>query len=74
MFEHDDDMKRTQTLSVRCTAELEAQLQAIALAHDVSLSTLINEALEQLAARERRRYEQLRRAFGANEDLPSERG
>ena len=66
-----DMAKRTSTLSVRCTAELEDKLTAIAMANGTSLSSLINEQLEHLAEREHRRYQQLKRAFEINEGLPA---
>jgi uncharacterized protein (DUF1778 family) len=65
-----DMNKRTATISARVTPELEAQIQAIALARDTTVSDLTYQALSDLAARERRAFEQLSRAFGVGQDLP----
>lgn len=61
--------KRTSTISARVPSDLEHQLQQIALAHDTTLSDLICQALTDLADRERARYQKLRRAFEAEQDL-----
>jgi hypothetical protein len=62
--------KRTATISSRVPSELEAQIQAIALARDVTVSDLICHALADLVECERRTYERLRPAFEAAPDLP----
>lgn len=62
--------KRTATVSSRIPPELESQVQAIALAHDVTVSDLICSALAEVVERERRTYHRLRTAFEAEQDLP----
>ncbi len=62
--------KRSATISIRVTSELESQLQAIAIAHDTTLSDLAFRALLEVAERERTRYLKLRAAFEACPDLP----
>ena len=63
--------KRTATVSSRIPAELELQVQAIALARDVTASDLICSALAELVERERRTYHRLSAAFCERQDLPS---
>lgn len=62
--------KRTATISARVPAELEYQLQQIALAHDTTLSDLVCRALNELAEKERAHYLRLKRAFEGGKDLP----
>lgn len=62
--------KRTATVSSRIPAELELQVQAIALARDVTVSDLICSALAEVVDRERRTYHRLRTAFEVGQDLP----
>ena len=62
--------KRTATVSSRIPAELESQVQAIALARDVTVSDLICTALAEVVERERRTYHRLRSAFEERQDLP----
>ena len=62
--------KRTATVSSRIPAELELQVQSIALARDVTVSDLICSALAEVVERERRTYHRLRLAFEAEQDLP----
>jgi len=62
--------KRTATVSSRIPPELESQVQAIALARDVTVSDLICSALAEVVERERRTYHRLRSAFEDRQDLP----
>lgn len=61
--------KRSATVSARVTPELEAQVQAIALAREQTVSDLIHHALLELVERERLIYQRLSRAFTAPPDL-----
>ena len=65
--------KRTSTLSVRVTPELEAQLSAIAEARRTTTSGLINDELMGLVERERLAYYRLKAAFEVSQDLPCRR-
>jgi hypothetical protein len=62
--------KRTETLSARIPSDLLAQIQAIAMAHDTTVSDLTCQCLTELAAKERLRYEKLSAAFGIGQGLP----
>ena len=62
--------KRSDTVSFRLPPAMRRQLEAVALAHETTLSDLIYQlALERLE-RERRAYERLHEAFAANQGLP----
>lgn len=64
--------KRTATVSARLTPELEAQIQVIALADDITVSDLIYRLLSDHAAVARARWEKLKPAFGERQDLPGQ--
>ena len=66
--------KRTATISSRVPADLEHQLQMIAVARNVSLSDLICHRLLEFVEEERRRYLQYRAAFEGAPDLPGQPG
>lgn len=65
--------KRSATISARITPELEGVAQAIADAYDQSVSDLIFDLLVERAEKERRVFENLKRAFAVGEDLPGRR-
>jgi antitoxin component of RelBE/YafQ-DinJ toxin-antitoxin module len=60
---------RSETVSARISESLLAEVQAIALARDTTVSDLICQSLEEVAQRERRAYEKLRAVFEAHQDL-----
>ena len=66
--------KQTEHLSFRLTPELKLQIEAIALARGVSVSTLCNQSLSETVDRERRLYLELSRAFAGALGLPSGQG
>lgn len=67
-----DRTTREATISFRALPETEAQLEAIAHAQGLTLSTLLNNEALALIERERRRYLRLKAAFDVAQDLPGE--
>lgn len=66
--------KRSSTVSARIPAELETQLQAIAMVRGQTLSDLIFHALSSVCQEERERYLRLKLAFEALPDLRDKPG
>lgn len=66
--------KRTETVSFRLPESLYRQLQAIALARDVTLSDLVCTAMAEEVERARVAYLRLRPAFEDRQDLPGTPG
>jgi predicted transcriptional regulator len=62
--------KRSSTISIRITPELEHQLQQIAAANDTTISSLVCDLCLAHVEDQRRRYEKLRAAFEDFKDLP----
>jgi hypothetical protein len=61
--------RRSETISSRVTKELLAQVQAVCIARDTTVSDLTFMALTDLVERERQTYLRLSAVFGADQGL-----